>query len=188
MLPADPRTLGATVTEGGTNFAIWSNAADAIELCLFNEVNGKLEPIVSIPVEEIDGSWCANQQPIQTKLHTNGSLQLLFPENNKVIISTEKINSQQAEKSKLISVSKEKKTIQEGRMFSRNANGSYSAQSGNDDIIMTSVTASAFFDTLDYYEIIEEYFDHMEDSKQKKIDGILDSSGDDSDNLYDMMF
>ena len=42
MLPADPRTLGATVTDGGTNFAIWSNAADAVELCLFNEVNGKL--------------------------------------------------------------------------------------------------------------------------------------------------
>ena len=42
MLPADPRTLGATVTEGGTNFAIWSNAADAIELCLFNEINGAL--------------------------------------------------------------------------------------------------------------------------------------------------
>jgi glycogen operon protein len=41
MLPADPRTLGATVTDGGTNFAIWSNAADAVELCLFNEVNGK---------------------------------------------------------------------------------------------------------------------------------------------------
>ena len=42
MLPADPRTLGSTVTEGGTNFAIWSNGADAVELCLFNEVNGKL--------------------------------------------------------------------------------------------------------------------------------------------------
>ena len=42
MLPADPRTLGATITEGGANFAIWSNAADAVELCLFNEVNGKL--------------------------------------------------------------------------------------------------------------------------------------------------
>ncbi|MFM7757810.1 MAG: hypothetical protein ACKO6J_02655, partial [Crocinitomicaceae bacterium] len=76
------------------------------------EDNGKLEPIVSIPHEEKDGSWSANQQPIQTKLLTNGSLQLLFPENNNVIISTEKINSQQAEKSKLISVSKEKKTIQ----------------------------------------------------------------------------
>jgi glycogen operon protein len=42
ILPADPPTLGATVTQGGTNFAIWSNAADAIELCLCNEVNGKL--------------------------------------------------------------------------------------------------------------------------------------------------
>jgi glycogen operon protein len=42
MLPADPRTLGASVTEGGTNFAIWSNAADAVELCLFNEITGKL--------------------------------------------------------------------------------------------------------------------------------------------------
>jgi len=42
VLPADPRTLGATVTDGGTNFALWSNAADAVELCLFNEVNGKL--------------------------------------------------------------------------------------------------------------------------------------------------
>lgn len=42
MQPADPRTLGATLTEGGCNFAIWTNAADAVELCLFNEVNGKL--------------------------------------------------------------------------------------------------------------------------------------------------
>lgn len=42
MLPADPRILGASVTEGGTNFAIWSNAADAVELCLFNDVNGTL--------------------------------------------------------------------------------------------------------------------------------------------------
>jgi glycogen operon protein len=42
MHPADPRTLGATLTDGGCNFAIWSNAADAVELCLFNEVNGRL--------------------------------------------------------------------------------------------------------------------------------------------------
>lgn len=42
MLPADPRTLGATVTEGGANFALWSNGADAVELCLFNEINGAL--------------------------------------------------------------------------------------------------------------------------------------------------
>ncbi len=42
MLPADPRTLGATLTDGGCNFSLWSNAATAVELCLFNEVNGKL--------------------------------------------------------------------------------------------------------------------------------------------------
>ena len=41
MLPADPRTLGSTVTQGGANFALWSNGADAVELCLFNEINGK---------------------------------------------------------------------------------------------------------------------------------------------------
>ena len=42
MLPADPRFLGATITDGGTNFALWSDAADAVELCLFNENNGHL--------------------------------------------------------------------------------------------------------------------------------------------------
>jgi glycogen operon protein len=42
MHPGDPCTLGATVTDGGANFAIWSNSADAVELCLFNEINGAL--------------------------------------------------------------------------------------------------------------------------------------------------
>lgn len=42
MLPADPRFLGATLTSEGANFALWSEAADAVELCLFNEINGKL--------------------------------------------------------------------------------------------------------------------------------------------------
>jgi isoamylase len=42
VLPADPRYLGATITSEGANFALWSEAADAVELCLFNEINGKL--------------------------------------------------------------------------------------------------------------------------------------------------
>ena len=42
MRPADPRTLGAVVTPEGTNFSIWAPAADAVELCLFNEVDGEL--------------------------------------------------------------------------------------------------------------------------------------------------
>ena len=42
MLQADPRYLGAIQTEEGTNFSIWAEAADSVELCLFDEVNGKL--------------------------------------------------------------------------------------------------------------------------------------------------
>lgn len=42
VLPADHRYLGATPTQAGANFALWSEAADAVELCLFNEINGRL--------------------------------------------------------------------------------------------------------------------------------------------------
>lgn len=42
VLQADPRFLGAIPTEEGTNFSIWAEAADAVELCLFDEINGKL--------------------------------------------------------------------------------------------------------------------------------------------------
>jgi len=42
MQPADKRYLGAGLTEEGCNFAIWAAAADAVELCLFDEVNGKM--------------------------------------------------------------------------------------------------------------------------------------------------
>jgi len=42
MQPADKRYLGAGLTEEGCNFAIWAAAAESVELCLFNEVNGKM--------------------------------------------------------------------------------------------------------------------------------------------------
>ena len=49
MLQADPRYLGAIPTEEGTNFSIWAEAADAVELCLFDEINGKMvEPLLNI--------------------------------------------------------------------------------------------------------------------------------------------
>jgi gliding motility-associated-like protein len=76
------------------------------------EKNGKLEPIVSVPQQEKDGSWVANQQPIQTQLLTDGSLHLIFQEYNKVGITTDKINEDQPKKNPVISISKEKKTVQ----------------------------------------------------------------------------
>lgn len=36
MRAADPRRLGATITSGGTDFALWAPGADAVELCLFS--------------------------------------------------------------------------------------------------------------------------------------------------------
>jgi glycogen operon protein len=41
VLPADPRYLGARVTEEGTNFSIWAPAADKVEVALFDLVDGK---------------------------------------------------------------------------------------------------------------------------------------------------
>ena len=43
MKPGDPHLLGAHVTEGGTNFALWAPAADSVELSLIDDVDGRLE-------------------------------------------------------------------------------------------------------------------------------------------------
>ena len=40
MRPANPNILGTQVTEEGTNFALWAPAADAVELCLFDDRPG----------------------------------------------------------------------------------------------------------------------------------------------------
>jgi hypothetical protein len=82
---------------------------------------------------------------------------------------------------------KEKKSIDEACLFSRNPNGTYSAQTGNDDIFMTTVNASSFFETLDFEEIVEEYFDNIDDSLQDLIEEIIEKSdrGED-DQIYDI--
>lgn len=79
---------------------------------------------------------------------------------------------------------KEKKSIQEAELFSRNPNGTYSAQTGNDDIMMTVINSSSFFDTLDFAEIVEEFYDFIDASKQKAIDGMIEK-GDDEETIYD---
>ncbi len=75
------------------------------------EKDGSLEPIISIPKEDIDGSWSAMQQPIRTKLQVDGNLYLYFPKNEKITISTESINENEIEHNPINSISAEKKTI-----------------------------------------------------------------------------
>jgi hypothetical protein len=86
---------------------------------------------------------------------------------------------------------KDRRTVDEAKTFSRNPNGSYSAQSGNDDCIMSCVTASSFFDTLDYTEIVEELFDNIDEDIQSIIDKMIENadSGNPSDYTnYDYIF
>jgi hypothetical protein len=82
---------------------------------------------------------------------------------------------------------KEKKAIDEACLFSRNPNGTYSAQTGNDDIFMTTINASSFFDTLDFDEIVEEYFDNIDNNLQTMIEEIIERSGSDEDSIYDFL-
>jgi hypothetical protein len=80
---------------------------------------------------------------------------------------------------------KEKKSIQEAELFSRNANGTYSAQAGNDDIMMTVVNSSSFFDTLDFMEIVEEYYDFLEKERQSLMEDLLDFDEKGDESMFD---
>lgn len=71
------------------------------------------------------------------------------------------------------------------KLVSRNPNGSYSAQAGNDDIMMTVVNSSSFFDTLDFMEIIEEYYDFLDRERQKEMEDILDFDEKGDDSIFD---
>ena len=87
-------------------------------------------------------------------------------------------------------VIKETNTVSEAAMFSRNENGTYSAQTGNDDCMMTVVNACSFFDTVDYSETIEELFDYIDEIYKTKIEETLEISGNlsgDSFNIYDIV-
>jgi hypothetical protein len=75
-------------------------------------------------------------------------------------------------------------SIQEAELFSRNPNGTYSAQTGNDDIMMTIINSSSFFDTLDFSEIVEEYYDFIDPLRQKAIDDVLEKT-DPGEEIYD---
>src|SRR3569833_4310680 len=49
--PGDPYPLGATYDGAGTNFSVFSEAADQVELCLFDDAGEETR----VPLTEIDG-------------------------------------------------------------------------------------------------------------------------------------
>jgi len=82
-------------------------------------------------------------------------------------------------------------TVIEASLFGRLPNGSYGAQMGNDDIIMTAITATEFFNTTDYADFIEEILDVIDEELHDAMERILfrdnDSEGDLQYDIYDLL-
>jgi len=82
-------------------------------------------------------------------------------------------------------------TVQEASLFGIVKNGSYGAQMGNDDTIMTCITATEFFTTVDYADYIEELLDIIEPEKHDLMEKILyknnETSGDLQYDIYDLL-
>lgn len=63
----------------------------------------------------------------------------------------------------------EKTTFNELTSFGINKKGSYSSQIGHDDIAMTIVNTSSFFTSTQYFEMVEDIYDTLEDKYKKAI-------------------
>ena len=72
-------------------------------------------------------------------------------------------------KNKII-VNDKKWTVAELFSFGMNGRGSYSSQSGHDDVAMTLVNLSALFGTSDFIDLIEDLYDEIDDSYKNLID------------------
>jgi len=69
----------------------------------------------------------------------------------------------------------EEKSYEEMSSFGINNKGTYSSQSGNDDVAMTIVYTSAFINSDDYSFVVEEIVDSSSDNFKKVMYGILES-------------
>ena len=82
-------------------------------------------------------------------------------------------------------------TVQEASLFGIVKNGNYGAQMGNDDSIMTCITATEFFTTVDYADYVEELLDIIEPEKHSLMEKILyknnETSGDLQFDIYDIL-
>jgi hypothetical protein len=82
-------------------------------------------------------------------------------------------------------------TVHEASLFGTLRNGSYGAQMGHDDIIMTAITATEFFGTTDYADYVEELLDIIEPEKHTLMEKVLyqdnDVSGDLQYDIYDLL-
>ena len=85
----------------------------------------------------------------------------------------------------------DEETVVEASLFGTLSNGSYGAQMGHDDVIMTAITATEFFNTTDYADFVEEALDFIDLEIHNKMESILfkdnDTEGDLQYDIYDLL-
>jgi len=82
-------------------------------------------------------------------------------------------------------VNEKKWTISELFSFGMNGRGTYSSQSGHDDVAMTLVNLAALFDSTDFNDLIEDLYDEIDPTYrrmiEKKVEG--ENSGQDDSKM-----
>jgi hypothetical protein len=81
----------------------------------------------------------------------------------------------------------EEKTFEELSSFGVNNAGRYESQLGNDDAAMTCINLVTYFDSVDFYDMVEDMYDTtidmFKDSVEKRM-AIGDKSGDDMTDIF----
>lgn len=81
----------------------------------------------------------------------------------------------------------ETQTINEASLFGTLKNGSYGAQIGHDDTIMTAICATEFFGTTDYADFVEELLDIIDEDLHDYMESVLyKDNADQGDLQYDI--
>lgn len=85
----------------------------------------------------------------------------------------------------------EVETVNEASLFGTLKNGSYGAQMGHDDTVMTGICATEFFSTTDYADYVEELLDIIDEDLHDYMESVLyrdnDSQGDLQYDIYDLV-
>jgi hypothetical protein len=85
----------------------------------------------------------------------------------------------------------EVETVNEASLFGTLKNGSYGAQMGHDDVVMTGVNSTEFFGTTDYADYVEELLDIIDEDLHEYMEEVLykdnDSQGDLQYDIYDLV-
>ena len=71
----------------------------------------------------------------------------------------------------------EERTVVELASFGINSTGSYSSQIGNDDVAMSCVNTVSLFDTTDFYDMVEDIYDGIDETVKREIDKTIEAGG-----------